>query len=193
MVTVVIVAQPADRAPAPAPLDQVQSFLNTVDHLDGTRDRLVDGDAVAEWLAAAGHLAGPSELSSRDTDRVLALREALRTVCHHHRDPAVDPATALRVMNDSAVRARLMVDFCDHGRLIARAPGIDGALGSLLSVVHRSMGDGTWERLKACDGCGWVFYDGSRSGIGRWCSMSICGNRAKARAHRARQGARPAS
>jgi predicted RNA-binding Zn ribbon-like protein len=45
--------------------------------------------------------------------------------------------------------------------------------------------DGTWDRLKACPGhdCGWAFYDHSRNQTGRWCSMSVCGGRAKARAH----------
>jgi predicted RNA-binding Zn ribbon-like protein len=45
--------------------------------------------------------------------------------------------------------------------------------------------DGTWRRLKVCPGdhCGWAFYDHSRNQTGRWCSMSVCGGRAKARAH----------
>jgi len=32
------------------------------------------------------------------------------------------------------------------------------------------------------EGCGWVFLDKTRSRTRRWCSMSGCGNRAKARA-----------
>ena len=31
--------------------------------------------------------------------------------------------------------------------------------------------------------CGWLFLDDSRAGKRRWCSMSSCGNRAKARRH----------
>jgi len=34
--------------------------------------------------------------------------------------------------------------------------------------------------------CRWVFYDGSRNGRGRWCTMDVCGNRAKTRAYRQR-------
>jgi predicted RNA-binding Zn ribbon-like protein len=41
-------------------------------------------------------------------------------------------------------------------------------------------------RVKACAGCGWLFLDGSRPGTRRWCDMSVCGNRAKARRHYAR-------
>ncbi|WIB37118.1 CGNR zinc finger domain-containing protein [Curtobacterium sp. MCJR17_043] len=32
-----------------------------------------------------------------------------------------------------------------------------------------------------------MFYDSSRGGTRRWCSMQRCGNRAKVRAHRARR------
>jgi len=38
-------------------------------------------------------------------------------------------------------------------------------------------------RLKQCEGCGWLFYDTSRTHARRWCSMQLCGNRAKARRH----------
>ena len=41
---------------------------------------------------------------------------------------------------------------------------------------------------RACAGaaCTLVFLDGTRSHARRWCSMAVCGNRAKAAAHRAR-------
>ncbi len=46
-------------------------------------------------------------------------------------------------------------------------------------------------RIRKCDGSGCVlwFLDTTRNGSRRWCSMSGCGNRAKARAHYTRQKA----
>lgn len=41
-------------------------------------------------------------------------------------------------------------------------------------------------RLCAADGCGWLFIDASRNRSRRWCAMSGCGNRAKARRYRQR-------
>jgi predicted RNA-binding Zn ribbon-like protein len=40
-------------------------------------------------------------------------------------------------------------------------------------------------RVRRCANpeCGWLFLDDSRAGKRRWCSMSACGNRAKARRH----------
>jgi predicted RNA-binding Zn ribbon-like protein len=40
-------------------------------------------------------------------------------------------------------------------------------------------------RLKLCDGCGTVFWDGTRSRTRRWCDGRTCGNRARVRRHRA--------
>jgi predicted RNA-binding Zn ribbon-like protein len=45
------------------------------------------------------------------------------------------------------------------------------------------------ERIRECAAadCGLVFYDESRSNNRRWCSMQRCGNREKARTHRAKR------
>jgi predicted RNA-binding Zn ribbon-like protein len=40
------------------------------------------------------------------------------------------------------------------------------------------------DRVKMCsrpDGCGWLFLDTSKNGSRRWCSMEVCGSRAKMR------------
>ena len=74
-----------------------------------------------------------------------------------------------------------------------QARGVDGALGRLLAIVHRAIQTGSWERLKACrqDGCAWAFYDRTKNRSGAWCSMEVCGNRAKARSYRERRAGAP--
>ncbi len=42
-------------------------------------------------------------------------------------------------------------------------------------------------RVHQCGGCDWLFVDHSRNHLRRWCSMSVCGNRAKARRFLARK------
>jgi predicted RNA-binding Zn ribbon-like protein len=61
-------------------------------------------------------------------------------------------------------------------------------LARLAAIVARSQAEGTWPRMKACpnDSCHWAFYDRSRNRSRTWCTMSVCGNRAKARSYRAR-------
>ncbi len=62
------------------------------------------------------------------------------------------------------------------------------ALGQLAPVLW-SAGDllagGRLDKVKRCANpeCGWLFLDDSRAGKRRWCSMSACGNRDKARRH----------
>jgi len=51
------------------------------------------------------------------------------------------------------------------------------------------LSDGDLGRVRQCPGaddCGWLFYDASRSGTRRWCSMEGCGSRVKMRRHYAR-------
>jgi len=47
-----------------------------------------------------------------------------------------------------------------------------------------------YERVRHCaaDDCGWLFIDASPNRSRRWCDMADCGNRAKARRFRRRQG-----
>jgi predicted RNA-binding Zn ribbon-like protein len=51
-----------------------------------------------------------------------------------------------------------------------------------------------FSQVKACEGpaCTLLFVDHTRSHARRWCSMAICGNRAKQAAHRSRQKANKA-
>ncbi|MEP7172493.1 MAG: CGNR zinc finger domain-containing protein [Aestuariivirga sp.] len=48
--------------------------------------------------------------------------------------------------------------------------------------------DADFSRIKQCRGnhCGWLFFDSTKNNSRQWCDMSVCGNRAKASALRAR-------
>jgi len=56
-----------------------------------------------------------------------------------------------------------------------------------LSALHLLL-DADFSRIKQCHGnhCGWLFFDNTKNKSRQWCDMSVCGNRAKARALRAR-------
>jgi predicted RNA-binding Zn ribbon-like protein len=92
-------------------------------------------------------------------------------------------------VNDAARRGGLLLQLDPAGApaAVATAQGVDRALGELIAIVHRAMAAGTWTRLKACreHGCRWAFYDASRNRSGTWCSMAVCGARAKMRTYRA--------
>jgi predicted RNA-binding Zn ribbon-like protein len=174
---------------APAELDHVRVFVNTLD-LETHEDELSDPAAAAGWFAERDLLPAGEQLSESDVRQAREMREALRKLLLAHNGAALDPA-AVGSVNAAAKSAELVVRFDEHGdaALVPVRPGIDGALGRLLAIVFRARGDGTWERLKACpaDDCEWAFYDWSKNGSGTWCDMAVCGNRAKARAYRERR------
>jgi predicted RNA-binding Zn ribbon-like protein len=62
------------------------------------------------------------------------------------------------------------------------APGAIPAALSLLAV--HALFTLPPNRIRTCGRCGWLYFDSSRGGRRRWCSMSTCGNREKASRHR---------
>lgn len=193
--------QPGGRPPAPGQLAVVQAFINSFFDLEAEwgADLFATPDRLARWLADRGLLAPGTALSARDRARAVTVREGLRGLAAANNDawelvPAdelvlagdAQPDTSLAELNRAAGGAGVEVRLHPDGpRFAATGAGVDRALGVLLAITATSMLDGSWRRLKACPGhhCGWAFFDHSRNQTGRWCSMSVCGGRAKARAH----------
>ncbi|HUE26488.1 MAG TPA: CGNR zinc finger domain-containing protein [Solirubrobacteraceae bacterium] len=175
-----LLPQPGSREPAPGELALVQSFINSHYDLEFEHgaDLFVTPDALTRWLERRG-LTGRSALTDRDTARAVAVREGLRALAGGGGELAGLNEAARGVVIELRLGA-------DGPRFVPGAGGgLDRALAIVLSIAARAMIDGTWSRLKICPGddCGWAFYDHSRNQSGRWCSMAVCGGRAKARAH----------
>lgn len=176
--------QPGGRPPAPPALRLVQEFVNSLD-VEAGHESLATPAQLGDWLRARG-LPAPRRPSTADVAHAHEVREALRDLCLANHDHHA-AWTAGQVIDDAARRAGLRLDGATL-RLVPDAGGVDAAIGTLLVAVTEAVVDGSSRRLKACsaDLCRWAFWDGSRNNRGRWCSMALCGNRAKARAHRAR-------
>jgi predicted RNA-binding Zn ribbon-like protein len=181
--------QPGGRPPAPDRLAVVQAFINT--HFDLVHDRgtevLHSPVALGRWLGEAGLTTEAALPGQADLVRALTVREALRDLARATTADASHRPQVLRRLDAAAAGTRVEVRFDPAGpRFLAAAEaGVDGAIGCLLAITALSIADGSWSRLKICPGdhCGWAFYDHSRNRTGRWCSMSVCGGRAKARRH----------
>ena len=59
----------------------------------------------------------------------------------------------------------------------------DGAVATLLGILHEAQLSGDWSRMKGCRQCEYAFFDRSKNRSAAWCAMSICGNRTKNRAY----------
>ncbi len=128
-------------------------------------------------------------LTQGDVPGARALRESLRaTLLVHAGHPPHRPVTPLGELLAAAPLV-VTVDPADGSAALAPAPAREASLPArVAAAVAEALVAGTWTRLKACEAadCHWAYYDRSPAGRGRWCSMRVCGARAKMRRYRAR-------
>ena len=172
---------------------QLADFINTLDVRRPDRreppfapeEALTSPTALAEWLANAGLVEAGTRASATDLALARNLRSSLRRLLIDREDRAsrreLDTQSALLPMV-------VAIDGSGRPRLRSVDRGVRAGLAQLLADAVYLVGDGEWDRLKACASpeCRWVFVDHSRPRTGRWCSSSACGNREKTRRHRAR-------
>jgi predicted RNA-binding Zn ribbon-like protein len=173
---------------APGELEVVRRLVNTRDVEQGT-DLLEASATTNDWLSENG-LPGAGNLEQSDLERLSSVREALREMLLANNAGEPAPRAAVAELNRQSSEAAIGLRFdADGSQLVTTCRGVDSTIARLLSIVHESMGAGTWERLKVCpaDDCLWAFYDRSRNHSRTWCEMEDCGNRAKARAYRERR------
>ncbi|WP_112134797.1 CGNR zinc finger domain-containing protein [Glycomyces dulcitolivorans] len=180
--------QPGDRAPAPEALVILQDLVNTID-IEEDRDALRTVGDLAGFCS--GHGLDDLVFDEADVDGARRLREALREVCQAHTGIDVPSATQAALDELLAAAPLRLVIGADGSARPEPAPGPAGlpALTARIATgILTAVADGTWPRLKACNAheCRWVYYDRSPAGRSRWCTMSICGSRAKMRNYRNR-------
>lgn len=165
----------SERSPAPGGLVLVQSLVNTLD-LESGADALDTAEGRTRFALTEGELAGAREL-----------RESLRvTLLAHAGHPA---HRSVPPLGELLAGAPLLVTVSAADGSAALAPADTGPLLSrVAAAVAESLVEGTWSRLKACEAvdCHWAYYDRSPAGRGRWCSMQVCGARAKMRRYRSK-------
>ena len=172
--------------PTPSELALIEDFVNTVDKETG-EEELGTPEALTAWLSERG--LSEATFSHDDLARAASLREDLRALLLANNGDELDPAVP-QALSAAADRARLTValDADGHASVTSTAGGIDRVAGQLLAIIAHAQAEGTWDRLKACPWhtCQVAFYDHSRNQSRTWCSMAVCGNRAKAQAYRRR-------
>jgi len=177
------------KEPAPGPLREVQAFVNTRDVEEETDD-LASAESATAWLRARD-VPLSSPVSEADRERLVEVREALRDLLVTHDGDPADPGSGRR-LDRLLAEVRLQPRLSPEGAtLIAGGRGVDAYLARLAIAIVEATVAGTWQRLKVCrlSTCRWAFYDHTKNARGTWCSMRVCGTRAKARAYRARRAA----
>ncbi|HTV86724.1 MAG TPA: ABATE domain-containing protein [Dyella sp.] len=185
-------------------------FLNSIATLADTRvDWLEDGDGLLDWLRQARLVpddaiasirarAIPGEID-RLADQARGLREWFGGFVRERKGHPLKVAdlSTLEPLNQLLKREE------GYNEIVARESDASSPLQlarsrrwsspeSLLLPIAQSLAQLVCEEdfsfVKACEGpaCTMLFADHTRGHARKWCSMSLCGNRAKQAAHRQR-------
>ncbi|MEV4007289.1 CGNR zinc finger domain-containing protein [Actinomadura sp. NPDC049753] len=179
--------------PAPPPADPallLADFVNTLD-VESATDEITTPAGLAGWLAGRGLVPEGAGAADADVRIAVALREGLREAmeAHHGSNEADIPDDLEDVLAALPLRVTLAGP---RPALVPLDPsGAAAGVARIAAAVMDSVAAGTWPRLKTCqvDTCRWAFLDTSKNRSRSWCSMKVCGNRAKTRAYRARRRA----
>jgi predicted RNA-binding Zn ribbon-like protein len=183
-------------------------FANTVGgtHVRPTHDHLRDYGDIARFAVLAGGLEPGvakrlMQRAERDPRRAaavyelgIALREAVWAVFSALASGEAPRDTDLALIGDAAAagaaRSRLVYDRDGVGwSLPADGDELERPLWEIARSAADVLTSAESDRVKECASttCEWVFLDKSRNRSRRWCDMSDCGNRAKARRFQAKK------
>ena len=139
----------------------------------------------------------PGELD-KVADQARSLREWFRGFVRRHRGrPLTTEALAEleplnRLLERDEAFSQIVSQSTRHGpfelQAVRRWRNPDALLLPVGEALARLVCSEDFSHVKACEGpaCTLLFADHTRGHARRWCSMAICGNRAKQAAHRNR-------
>jgi predicted RNA-binding Zn ribbon-like protein len=179
--------EPGGRPKAPGRLELLQRFINTHNHdFPSDWDRIGTAATASNWLREKGLVTEP--VTEADAARLRALREAIRALAVANQGREPDPA-ATDLIRRTAAPLTVAIDATGRTSLEPVRGGVDGAIATLLGILHEAQLSGDWSRMKGCRQCEYAFFDRSKNRSAAWCAMSICGNRTKNRAYYRRRTA----
>jgi predicted RNA-binding Zn ribbon-like protein len=168
-------------------------FCNTFDHrhTPPEYDFFPDRATLLEWGKASGILSkvgretAPSDsLSLEKVREVRSLIFRLLFPLTRSGPPSrADLASFNTVFQETSTKMNLAA----AGKEYSLVCQTDDPADQIVCTAVRSAADlllsNRMGRVHQCRGCGWLFLDSTRNRSRQWCTMKICGNRAKARRH----------
>jgi predicted RNA-binding Zn ribbon-like protein len=189
-------------------------FLNSIaTPADEPVEWISSGDDLLEWLEKAGLIgknvpkavrecALPGELDAVAA-QARALREWFRAFVEAHTGKKLEARSVAelgplnRVLRRDEQFGQVEVgsrsDPGLHYVTQRRWRSPEALLFPIATAIADVICNEDFGKIRACEGhkCTVFFADHTRGGVRRWCSMAICGNRAKQAAHRERATVRP--
>ena len=185
-------------------------FLNSVaTPVDEEVDWISDGAGLLVWLEQAGIVshsaiaAVRARSTSAELDAVAARARELREWFRAYVQKRKGRSLAAKDLRDLGPLNQLLERDEQYGQIVAdvadgvvsfelranrRWKSAESLLMPIAELLARLVCEEDFAHVKACEGprCTLMFADHTRGHARRWCSMAICGNRAKVAAHRAR-------
>ena len=175
-------------------------FANTWgDRNDPGNDKLGSYRDLLEWADGAGLVdkrerSELEKLAHREPSRAegvlrtaLELRDVVFRICANvaaGEAPNPRDVTRLNTALDAVPRQRLCCSgSCCEWEWPAGTPDLRRPMWPVIQSAAELVTSPEISRVRQCAApdCNWLFLDTSRGGRRRWCDMSTCGNRAKAR------------
>ena len=157
---------------------------------DAPTETLNAPDDLAAWVAANGAPKGVKSPTSREFERAIELRETIHRLFDAEAQDKAPATRDLEALNEALAKAPARTSLRrERGGYGWDVDIKSGTALALLAPVLWTAGDlltgPRLDRVRRCANpeCNFLFLDDSRAGKRRWCSMSSCGNRAKARRH----------
>jgi predicted RNA-binding Zn ribbon-like protein len=185
--------------------DPCLDFVNTEVMLDGVRtDLLQNFSDFAEWLEKAGIASagdarrltkewGDSREAKRSFKVARELRRLLRTSVENVVNLGRVPHSLAKALNRHLRDPRLVTEVIPaKGRLQTQSRWLlEKPADLIVPVAHLAaefFSSAGYSAIRKCENpeCILFFYDTSKNHTRRWCSMGLCGNRAKVAAFRER-------
>jgi predicted RNA-binding Zn ribbon-like protein len=130
---------------------------------------------------------GDAAAAGRAFRRAIHLRERLYAL-FGEADLSAASLRAVDELASEAARHRHLLREGDEVRWVDDCDSLDAITWRVAASAAALLTSERRSRIRVCAGvpCRWLFIDESRRGNRRWCDMSVCGNRAKARRHYAK-------
>lgn len=177
-------------------------LVNTISHrLEPSLavDRMDTAEKIASWCAYQGILSDRSARALVRHCRPTAAEAALVASVTELRAAAAEifdalasqetcrPGALAQVLSASADARVALVDVPDDRRTAARLSIREIAADAVVATIALLVLDAVFRlpkaRVRSCPRCAWLFFDSSKGGRRRWCSMKDCGNREKVSRH----------
>jgi predicted RNA-binding Zn ribbon-like protein len=183
-------------------------LANTLDErgTDHSRELLLRYEDLLNWGVQAGVLAGAEadalrihaarhpRAATNALRRMVTAREAIFDIFTAAAGRRAAPPGALAALNRFLPgvfsKRRLEVRDCRFTWTwrFAKRLDLDRLLWPAVWSAAELLTSPELDRVRQCEGagCAWLFMDTSKNRTRRWCDMSVCGNRAKAKRHYAK-------